>query len=161
MPDAWHAAVRGVVTRAIDEAATRHATNVEAEHLLLAVAADPELPASRVLADIDWDHDGIAAALEAERSASLGSAGIAPIAPDIMAATARQSRPGWGASARAAIKRAGLGPGRTGGRRTDTGDAAVVLGVLEAQVGTVPRMLTYANIDGEALRTRLRRKATA
>jgi hypothetical protein len=161
MRDTWHGSVRGVVTRAIDEAAARGAANVEAEHLLLAVAADPTLPGARALADVGWNHDAILAALDTERAAALRAAGIEPVAPELLTATRRQARPGWGASAREAVRRAGLGVGRGGGQRTDSGDAAVVLGAVEAETGTVPRMLAYGRIDREALTTRLLRKATA
>lgn len=161
MPDNWRFTVRLLMMRAVEEASALGATTVEGEHLLLAVTAHPDLPAARVLAEVGWDHVGVLAALEAERAAALSAAGMAPVAPELLAATPRRVRPRIGASGRAALERGWLGAARASARRTHTSDAAAVVGAIEAETGTVPRMLAYGRIDREALVTRLLRKAAA
>lgn len=155
MRDTWHSSIKEIIMRAIDEAAAQGVSDVEAEHLLLAVAADPDLPAARVLAGIGWDHTGIAGAFDTERAASLAAAGVGPVDPKILRATRPPARPGWGASAKAAIKNARIGPSKDRYRRTGSADVDLVLAAIEAETGTVPRMLSYAGVDPAALAARL------
>src|SRR5471032_1416046 len=48
--------LRAIGRRAIDEAVARRAGTVEAEHVLLAILAQPDAPASRALAGVGLDH---------------------------------------------------------------------------------------------------------
>jgi len=149
--------LKPVILRAIDEAARRGAANVEAEHLLLVISAGDDASA-RALAEFGLDHAAVEAALDAERARALEVAGVAPIGEDRLRST-RRVRPGWGASFRDAMRRADFRTRRGLGReeRERLGVAAALLGVLRADLGTVPRALAYAGVDRPALIARLER----
>lgn len=147
--------LRPIAMRSIDLAAQRGARNVEAEHLLMAVVADGTLPAARALADAGYPADWWDHAITDEWTATLSTAGIQAIDHAKLASTPSGARPGWGASARQALKRASLHAVDRGHRhRMD--DADVVLGILDAQVGTVPRILARGGIDAGGLANRIR-----
>ena len=101
------------------------------------------------------------AALDAERERALEVAGVAPIAEERLRST-RRVRPGWGASFRDAMRRADFRARRDRGRdeRERLAVAAALLGVLRADLGTVPRALAYAGVDRPALIARLERTLT-
>ena len=147
--------LKEVIIRAIDEAIDRGASSVEAEHLLLAISAGHDL-AGGALAEFGLDHDGVDAALRGERERSLRAAGIEPVAEERLVAT-RKSRPVWGSTVREALRRADFTAHR-GQRRTERERLAVadaLVGILRADLGTVPRALAYAGVDRTALITRL------
>jgi hypothetical protein len=157
--------LRKAANRAVEEAKARGSATVEAEHLLLAVAAEPGLAAD-VLAEAGLDHDAIGVVLDAERRESLAVAGIAgPLAE--LPATPRDGRPAWGSSAREALRRAAIesrgaaGRGRDRNpRRRGPDEGDLVIGVLGADLGTVPRALAYAGIVPRPIIQRLRAAAT-
>src|SRR5690606_27228176 len=109
---------------------------VEAEHLLLAIAASGDA-AAQVLDDAGLDYAAIEAALQDERERALRAAGIEPVAGERLQAT-RNSRPVWGASIRDALRRGDFASHRSRGRaereRLAVGDA--LIGVLRAELGT-------------------------
>ncbi|WP_139417788.1 Clp protease N-terminal domain-containing protein [Agromyces laixinhei] len=150
--------LKKVITDAIDEAIDRGASSVEAEHLLLAISAGHDV-AGRTLAEFGLDHDGVDAALRGERERSLRAAGIEPVAEERLAAT-RRSRPTWGATVREALRRADFtahrGRGRAERERLAVADA--LIGILRADLGTVPRALAYAGVDRAALIGALERR---
>ncbi len=155
--DAMDQRLKPVILRAIDEAARRGAANVEAEHLLLVISAGDDASA-RALAEFGLDHAAVESALDAERERALEVAGVAPIAPDRLRST-RRVRPGWGASFRDAMRRAEFRSRRDRGRheRERLAVSAALLGVLRADLGTVPRALAFAGVDRQALIARLER----
>jgi Clp amino terminal domain, pathogenicity island component len=145
------ARLKRVVMRSIDEAVRCGASSVEAEHLLLSIAANDDL-AGRALAEVGLDHAAIEVALRGERERALRAAGIEPVGDDRLRST-RRSRPIWGASIREALRRADFRTARDGSR-TEREPMAVVsalIGVLRAELGTVPRALAYAGVDRAAL----------
>lgn len=147
--------LKTVIVRAIDEAARRGAAKVEAEHLLLSIAASGDVAAG-MLADAGLDYAGVEAALRAERERALRAAGIEPIAEERLHATG-SSRPGWGASIREALDRGNFKARRDRSRaeRERLAVADALIGVLRADLGTVPRAFAYAGVDRDALITRL------
>ncbi|MGI9822415.1 Clp protease N-terminal domain-containing protein [Agromyces sp. Marseille-Q5079] len=147
--------LKSVVVRSIDEAARRGAAKVEAEHLLLAIAASGDLAADS-LAQVGLDHAGVETALRVEREHALAAAGVEPVAEERLLAT-RDSRPGWGASVRDALRRADFRArrGRPRAERERLAVADALVGVLRADLGTVPRALAYAGVDRAALIARL------
>ena len=155
--DALDPTLKEVIVRAIDEAIDRGASSVEAEHLLLAISAGHDL-AGRALAEFGLDHDGVDAALRGERERSLRAAGIEPVAEGRLAAT-RKSRPIWGSTVREALRRADFKTHRNRGRAERERLAVVdaLVGILRADLGTVPRALAYAEVDRAALISRLER----
>ena len=149
--------LKPVILQAIDEAARRGASNVEAEHLLLVISAGDDVSA-RALAEFGLDHAAVEAALRVERERALAVAGVAPVSEERLRST-RRVRPGWGASFREAMHRADFRARRDRGRdgRERLAVAAALLGVLRADLGTVPRALAYAGVDRPALIARLER----
>ena len=149
------ATLKQVVQRSIDEAVRRGASQVEAEHLLLSIAATDD-PAADALAEFGLDHAAIDAALSRERERALRAAGIEPVADERLHAT-RSSRPRWGSSIRDALRRADFRAHRDRARaeRERLAVADALVGVLRAELGTVPRALAYAGVDRSALIARL------
>lgn len=159
MPEQLHedlgVSLKAVIIRAIDEAARRGAAKVEAEHLLLSIAASGDVAAG-ILADAGLDYAGVEAALRGEREHALRAAGIEPVAEERLHAAAN-SRPAWGASIREALKRGNFTARRDRSRaeRERLAIADSLIGVLRADLGTVPRALAYAGVDRAPLITRL------
>jgi len=148
--------------RAIEEAARRGSNTVEAEHLLLALSADSTTAASKVLADVGLDHDAIDVALREERARSLAIAGVVAGAAEStmgtdasrIVATPRPGRPAWGTSLREVLRTMRGGPSRD--RRRRAPETELLVGILRAELGTVPRALAIAGIDRIALIDRLK-----
>lgn len=138
----FSAQARGVVVAAERVARARGAGTVEAEHLLLALAelGEPEL------AGIDVEK-----ILQREFEQALGVAGIDMAIP--RPKPARRS-PGMGASAKRALER-GVKLSIERGDRS-IGRGHVLLGVLVAEQGTVPRALSIGDVDRTALISEVR-----
>ena len=137
--------LKEILERGRAEARRSGSTVVEAEHLLLALAAHPGTSAQHVLAAADLGRDAVRAALDREFAVSLRVAGVELSDLDRPVATADPERAvGLGTSAKLvldrAVRRAGLGPGRIR-------PAHLLLGLLDAEVGTVPRALALAGVD--------------
>jgi ATP-dependent Clp protease ATP-binding subunit ClpA len=151
--------VRDVMFAAVDEARALGSATVEAEHLLLALAADAASPAGGLLAQAGLDPDGVRAALERETERSLAAVGVrlADFAlPDQPAAPRRA--PAIAASAKRALERA-VRVAAAGGERRVTG-LHLLAGIVRAELGTVPRALDAAGVDRIALAVRVDRLAT-
>lgn len=143
-----------VLEHAIEEAAARRAAMVEAEHLLLALASDGSLAANRILIEAGLDRSTIETALGRERTESLAAIGIGPLEEKRFEATPRQSRPGWGTSTKEAIQRGRAAGGQDGRRRP--AETELLVGILTAGLGTVPRALDFAGVDRDQLLVRAR-----
>jgi D-alanyl-D-alanine carboxypeptidase len=138
--------------RATKEAQLAGSTTVEAQHLLLAVAADRTSAAGQLLASAGLDRDAIRKALDREFERSLGAAGVTSSAFGIGPATPDPREvPRPANSVRLALER-GLGSGA----RKDLRSTDLLLGILEAEVGTVPRALALAGADRADLMARAR-----
>jgi len=136
---------RDVVGLALEEARAAGAPAVEAEHLLLALAARGDLPGV--------DREDVEQALEAGEVRALAAVGIARSDFDLPPAAPRRNAPRWSASAKLALHRAvGLAAARHDRRITA---AHVALGVLDAREGTVPRALDAGGIERHALWRRI------
>lgn len=160
MPDlALPRQLHAIGQRAVAEAAMRRATTVGAEHVLLAITANADGPAARALAAAGLDYAGVAEALRAERARSLAVADIHPIDPESLTAAPRPTKPGWGASVRDLLRAADKDAARAAARAGAPGalETELVIGILRADLGTVPRMLALAGVDRHALIERLRK----
>ena len=141
---------RTVVLQAGEEARARAATKIEAEHFLLALARHPAWDAGRLLADAGLDHRGIEDALDLLVRRSLEAVGLGPGAIALAdRPSPATSQPGWGASAKSALRRATV-------IARDHADRSmrpthILLAVLRADEGTVPRALAAAGVDARAL----------
>jgi ATP-dependent Clp protease ATP-binding subunit ClpA len=136
---------RQVVKSAETLASGLGSPTIEAEHLLLALA-----DCQPVLADAGLDHDGVLAALDEERVRSLLAVGIS--AADFDLPPAPLTRPRMAASSKLALARAVRAAVDRSDKRIAGGH--VLLGVLAAEAGTVPRALAIAGIDRQELRDR-------
>ena len=142
--------------RAREEAKAAGSRSVEAEHLLLAIAAHKGTEAQRILATVGLDHEAILAALDREFEESLAGAGVSLSAFGLPSASPGRDRiPRWGTSFKLALQRAPkTGPA---GRLDST---RILLGILRARVGTVARALSLAGIDRMALAARAEQALT-
>jgi ATP-dependent Clp protease ATP-binding subunit ClpA len=143
--------VHAIVDRAGREAREDGSTTTEAQHLLLAIAAEPEPTMHEVLTSAGLDLRAIREALDREFERSLSAAGISLAAFDLPLATPGSDRPRLGASAKLALERGFSSVAR----RSDLRPAHLLLGILQAQVGTVPRALDLARVDRSDLRGRV------
>ena len=143
---------RDVVKGAEAEARVLGSRTIEAEHILLALTRlDPSTPAGAALAAAGLDHDAVLEALDAERARSLLAVGIA--AGDFDVPTRPPSdRPRFATSAKPVLERALRAALARRDRRIEAGH--ILLGLLEAEAGTVPRALVQAGVERDELRAR-------
>jgi ATP-dependent Clp protease ATP-binding subunit ClpA len=139
------------------EAKRDSAKFVEAEHMLLALASNPDSDAGRLLNDAGLDHERLAAALREERRRTLAFAGISGPDKGLDEATGLDSAVSLGTSAKMAVRRALIGSRHVRRRRGRLRGTDLLAGILEADFGTVPRALAIAGIDRAALVSRARR----
>lgn len=155
--------IRTILDLGREEARQDGSASVEAQHLLLAMAAGPDAAPRRVLAAAGLDHQAIREALDREFEHSLAVAGVQAATFDLpQASRAPSRREDLGASARLAIERGfSAGAGQKGASRKDLRPAHLLLGILRAEAGTVPRALTLAGIDRAGLAERARQSLAA
>jgi ATP-dependent Clp protease ATP-binding subunit ClpA len=141
--------VREIVEGAVFEAGALGSRTVEAEHLLLALARRDDDRAAALLAERGLDHDGLRTALDAETERSLRAVGVDAAEFPAHPRHGAGKRPRPAESFKLALRRAA----RIGRGKADRSDPLhVLLGVLAAPVGTVPRALDAAGVDPAALR---------
>jgi D-alanyl-D-alanine carboxypeptidase len=149
---------RAIVELGKDEARKDRSVAVEAQHLLLAIAAGPDSAPRRVLFAAGLDYQRVREALGREFEHSLNAAGVSASAfrlPEPGSAPGRPSQ--LGASAKLAIQRGFT----SGGRRKVLQPDHLLLGILQAEIGTVPRALALAGVDRTALAVRVRQALAA
>jgi ATP-dependent Clp protease ATP-binding subunit ClpA len=149
--------LRAILVRAEHEARADGSATVEARHLLLAVAGEPEADTRRILDSVGLDEQTIRAALEREFEHSLNAVGVSGTSSyDLPPPSRLPAHPGMGTSAKLALERGFASVSR----KKDLRPAHVLLGILSAPVGTVPRALTLAGVDRDDLTARVRRTLT-
>jgi D-alanyl-D-alanine carboxypeptidase len=141
-----------VIHRAQLEASDAGSAKVEAPHLLLAIAAQTEPSIDPLLEEFGLDVAAVRAALDREYEHSLNTVGVTTAAYDLPRPTRLPTRPGIGRSAKLAMERGFGAVTKKKGLRP----AHLLLGVVCAEVGTVPRALALAGVDREAVLARLR-----
>jgi D-alanyl-D-alanine carboxypeptidase len=143
---------REVLERAEREAQGDGSATIEAGHFLLAIAAQEGTDAGRVLDSAGLGYDAVKEALLREFAQSLSAAGVSLDAYDLPRATPDPSRrPRPGAWYRPAMERMAAARGR-GHLRS----GHLLLGILGAEVGTVPRALAIAGVNRVSLTERVR-----
>ena len=149
--------IRALLVRgARDEARRDGSRTIEAEHVLLALAATRTTSAARMLAEAGLTEDAIRAALGREWEHSLAVAGIAVRIGLLPMATPEHGRdPHIGESTKLLLKRAMDAPPKIGAGRI--GPTRILVGLLDTDRGRVARALQVAGVD----RTALRAKAAA
>jgi len=125
---------------------------IEAEHILLALAEGRDAATQAILADAGLDPEGVREALERENERSLAAVGVSPHAFDLPPPARLVKSPRWAASAKLALERSLKVASARDDRRIEP--SHILLGVLEAPVGTVPRALEGAGIDRAGLARR-------
>ena len=132
------------------EAKRDGAKAIEAEHMLLALTTNSDEHAAKLLHEVGLDHERLAFALQEERRRTLAFAGMK--APDkrLVEATELDSTLSLGTSAKAAVKRAVTGA-RHEHHRVHLRSTDLLAGILEAELGTVPRALAIAGVDRATL----------
>lgn len=151
--------VRRVVLRAAEEEAQELASaTVEAEHLLLALTADEDSSVGRLLAGSGLDRDGLHAALERETERSLAAVGVSLTDFGPLGPTAPRRQPRFASSSKAALERTLHVAVAHKDRRITS--AHLLVGILRADIGTVPRALAAAEVDRVELLARAERLLT-
>ena len=133
-----------VVVVALGAAQRLGAEQVEAEHLLLALA-EGSTPAARAIAEAGIDADAITATIEADLVAMLGVVGVPPSIVDAVPAAPRVDRPDFGVHAKRALEQAWREVLRRKERRI--GPEHVLLGLLHAPSPTVARLLARLDVE--------------
>ena len=138
---------RATVVGARDQARTLGHHTVESEHLLLALATRPEFRA------LGLDHDELEGALAREEGRSLAAIGLdaGELEPAVAARAPRKLK--FATSSKVALQRAMAVAVTRGDRRLHAGH--MLLGVLAAEHGRVPRALQIAGVDVEELRAQI------
>lgn len=140
--------LNAIIERAQQEARLDRSATFEAEHLLLAIAADRESATAQILAAAGLDHTAIRDALDREAEHSLSAAGVSRATFNLPKASLTTELPKAGASCKLALER-GFG---SVSRKKDLRPGHLLLGILRAEVGTVPRALALAGVDQDGLR---------
>ena len=143
----WGCAMRASLARARVEAKQAGSRTLEAEHLMLALAADADSEPARLLADAGLDYDRLTGALRNERRQSLAHAGIQP--GEERAPRPSDGTPVWATSAKEALLRGKDVATRQ--HRSRMGGTELLVGILHADLGTVARALEFAGVDRAAL----------
>ena len=143
---------RDALKQARELASELNSRTVEAEHLLI-VLADPRAETGKALQEAGLSRSRIEAALREENRVSLAVAGVEPLTAEQASASRHTRTPQWGASAKAALARGHQIAKESGRVRESTTD--LLLGVLQAELGTVPRALAIAGTDRTELITRI------
>ncbi|MQA74647.1 MAG: hypothetical protein GEU88_09960 [Solirubrobacterales bacterium] len=143
---------KAAVSRSHAEAQAEGSPTIEAEHLLLALSRD-EGPTGYVLQSAGLDADSIRTALAGELEDGLGAVGVSTPDPDSLASAAPAVRsPRFATSAKLALERSLRVAQARGDRRLLCGH--ILVAILRAEVGTVPRALRLAGVDAAELTRR-------
>jgi ATP-dependent Clp protease ATP-binding subunit ClpA len=149
--------VHTIIEQAGHQARMDGSATIEAHHLLLAIAAQQGTAAHQVLTSVGLDQQAIREALDREFEHSLRAAGVSRAAFDLPEPSSDPERSARiGASAKLALER-GVA---AAARKKDLQSAHLLLGILEARAGTVPRALALAGIDQADLTARVRQALT-
>jgi ATP-dependent Clp protease ATP-binding subunit ClpA len=149
--------VHTIVEQGGHEARKDGSATIEAHHLLLAVAAQEGTTAHQVLASVGLDQQAIRDALDREFEHSLRGVGVSLAAFDLPKPRSDPERSARiGASAKLALER-GVA---AAARKKDLQSAHLLLGILEASAGIVPRALALVGVDRVDLTARVRQALT-
>src|SRR5215210_2675281 len=142
---------RRVVFEANSVAAGLGSPSVEAEHLLVSLAAGDDR-AGHALRETGLDPSEVREAIRRDFERVLGRVGIDTSGLDLPA-RCRRTKPRWGASAKQGLAGAVEEAKRRGDRQIRS--EHILLGLLRAQHGAVPRILEAEGIERDELTGRL------
>lgn len=149
--------LENIVERAGHEAREDRSSTFEAQHLLLAIAGEQEATTEQLLASAGLDYEAIRAMLDREFEESLRVVGVTVTARDLPRSTNGSNSPKPGTSARLAMERGFSSVAH----KKDLRPAHLLLGILRASTGTVPRALAIAGINRADLEARVARTLDA
>ncbi|MBO2455047.1 hypothetical protein J4573_48725 [Actinomadura barringtoniae] len=145
--------LQAVTEQAAVEAQQTGSATIEAEHLLLAIATAEQDEVQGLLGSVGLDRQGFRDALEGEFRQSLGAAGISFPEDGLPGPSPSPGKPSrLGTSAKLVIERGMIAAGTKKKLRPEH----LLLGVLELNVGTVPRALDVAGVDRAEFKARVR-----
>ncbi|GAA2214669.1 hypothetical protein GCM10009850_101340 [Nonomuraea monospora] len=145
-----------ILRHGLEEAREDGSAAIEAHHVLLGIAAGQDTVARAVLVAAGLDRAALRAALDREFEHSLSTVGVSAAAFELPRPSPDPDRKvGMGASARLALERGFA----HAARKRDLRPVHLLLGLLEAEVGTVPRALGLAGVDRADLTRRAREAA--
>ncbi|MET9342292.1 Clp protease N-terminal domain-containing protein [Nonomuraea sp. NPDC003804] len=140
-----------IIENGAAEAHADRSATIEAHHLLLAIAGEPESATRQALTEAGLDRQAIRDALDREFEHSLGGAGVSLASFDLPRPSPAAKRPTQlGASAKLALERIARSH-----RKKDLRPAHLLLAILRAEVGIVPRALAMAGVDRAGLQDRV------
>src|SRR5829696_8658246 len=139
---------RMVALEATSVAAGLGSDSVEAEHLMVSLAAG-NTPAGSALREAGLDAPELRDAIQRDFERSLRRVGIDASGVDLPPANCRRGKPRWGTSAKQGLERALSDAKRRGDRKI--APEHVLRGLLAADHGTVPRILAAEGIDRDDL----------
>ncbi len=142
---------RQVALQSHSIAAGLGASSVEAEHLLVSLAGTQHR-AGATLREAGLEPQELHAAIQRDFERVLAEVGIDARGVDV-SSNCRRTKLGWGASAKRSLERAVEEAKRRGDRKI--GCEHILLGLLRAEHGTVPRLLAAEGIDRDELTGRL------
>lgn len=142
---------RQVALQSHSIAAGLGASSVEAEHLLVSLAGTHHR-AGAALREAGLEPEELHAAIQRDFERVLAEVGIDATGVDV-SSNCRRTKLGWGASAKRSLERAVEEAKRRGDRKI--GCEHILLGLLRAEHGTVPRLLAAEGIDRDELTGRL------
>ena len=142
--------IRRLVAQARREARALGSPRIEAEHLLLALAASPNVAAGQLLASEGLKHEAVRRALDLEFERSLAAADIWLEGLSLLEARLPvMGQLPLAHSAKLALQRALKVRSARHERRLDS--LHILLGILSSELGTVARALGAAEVDRGAL----------
>ncbi|MGI5283743.1 Clp protease N-terminal domain-containing protein [Nonomuraea polychroma] len=144
--------IQAIILQGGAEALEDGSAAIEAHHLLLAIAVHEGTAAHRVLVAAGLGRQVIKEALDREFEHSLNAVGVSLASYDLPKPSRDPKPPKIGASARLALER---GFAAATGKK-DLRPAHLLLGVLDTEIGTVPRALALAGADRVGLMARAR-----
>ena len=142
---------RQVALKAHSVAAGLGSSSVEAEHLLVSLAGTQH-PAGAALREVGLEPEELHDAIQRDFERVLAQVGIDAGGLEV-SANCRRTKLRWGASAKRGLERALEEAKRRGDR--SIGPEHILLGLLRAEHGTVPRLLAAEGIDRDELTGRL------
>ncbi len=138
------------IMTAREEACAGGSRKIEAEHLLLALSRQDGTDAKDILESAGLDHEAILQAIESESEQSLKAVGVTLGDKGLLKASgARDYNPRFGQSAKLALARAADLEAKRIAPPLEP--IHLLVGILHAKAGTVPRIIAVSGVDADAL----------
>ncbi|MBO9577719.1 MAG: hypothetical protein J7480_02975, partial [Microbacteriaceae bacterium] len=150
---AFRADFRPMLGVAMMESTNRGLSVVEAEHILLAILFNRTSRVTATLGELGLTYESFTEALRNERAQTLAAVGVLVPAVERLRAAPRQriGGPRFTAGAKETWERAVRRARARRGRAQRVTETDFALGILAAELGTVPRALAMAGFDRAAL----------